>query len=138
MGFKARSFSDNITGDGIAQAFMVGAELKGTEDPRAGSGWCFENKYRIGGFNMFQGAGLIFTNAKGERFLEKSFPELKNRVGTQHHQLARFKEAYEGRGPIYVDMTHFSQAKVERLRRVLPINMPSVQYWPVGLSGSRS
>ncbi len=123
VGFKARSFSDNITGDGIAQAFRAGAELKGTEDPRAGTGHVFERKYRIGRLNRFVGAGGVFVNAKGERSMERYTPELKDRAQTQFRVRAFVKEGFAGRGPIYADMTHLSREAVERLRRVLPINM---------------
>ncbi len=123
ISFKGSSFEDNTTGDGIAQAYRAGAELSGMKSRSARGGWCFEHKYYIAGMNMYQNAGIIMTNAKGERFMAKYFPELKERARLQDMLLAFTKEGYEGRGPIYVDMRHFDQATLDRFRKVLPIHM---------------
>ncbi len=118
--FKNSEMEDGVTGSGIAQAFRAGAEITGMEFKGVRDGWCFEHKYWCQGMNMYQSAGIILTNAKGERFMAKNCPELKERAGLRHLALAFNKELYEGRGPVYADLTHISPETEQRFRRVLP------------------
>jgi succinate dehydrogenase/fumarate reductase flavoprotein subunit len=82
--------------------------------------WMFDRKYFAQGMNMFQGYGALLVNKLGERYMERYNPSLKERAGMAELVLAQSKESYEGRGPLYIDMTHLSQETWNRFRRVLP------------------
>ena len=122
-GFIGMGETDNVTSDGLGACFRAGAEVTGMEFLGNKGHWCWEQKYITPGLNMFQGAGMHMLNAKGERFMEKYAPELKERARLQDIDLAFSKEAFEGRGPMYVDMRHFSPETIERFRRVIPMTM---------------
>jgi succinate dehydrogenase/fumarate reductase flavoprotein subunit len=104
-------------------AFRAGAELHGMEFIHPQSGWFFDRKYNAQGLNMFMGSGAQVVNRLGERFMEKYDPVLKERARINELCLAFAKEGVEGRGPVYLDMTHFSPETWERIRRVVPIGM---------------
>jgi succinate dehydrogenase/fumarate reductase flavoprotein subunit len=72
---------------------------------------------------MIQGNGSYIVNAKGERFMEKYDPLLKERSKTYTLGAAFCKEALEGRGPIYVDMRHLQPEVFEKFNRVIPKTM---------------
>ncbi len=123
MGNKSKFFSANLTSDGVAAAFRCGAELTNLEFAYAHSGWCWERKYFAQGMNMFQNAGIIFRNSRGERFMERYTPDLKERARMQDLFLAAAKEGVEGKGPIVADMRHIDSETVARFRRVIPTAM---------------
>lgn len=117
---KGRIFSDNLTGDGIAMAYRAGAELHGMEFAQGCGSWMFDRRYFAQGMNMFQGHGALLLNRLGERYMEKYDPALKERARIPELVLAQSKEGYEGRGPLYIDMSNFGQETWDRFRRVLP------------------
>ncbi len=116
-------YVDNNTGDGTAMAFRVGAELIGMEFCIRGHQSFWARKYITYGINMIQGHGAKFINAKGERFMERYSPVLKERARNPELCIAFCKEALEGRGPLYCDMRHFPPETFERFRRVIPHTM---------------
>lgn len=120
---KARAFTGNLTGDGLAMSFRSGAEMHGMEYTHTQSGWFFERRFNAQGLNMFQSNGARFVNGLGEAFMEKYDPKLKERARVDELCLIFAKEGVEGRGPIYMDMTHFSKETWEKIRRVVPTGM---------------
>lgn len=110
----------NITGDSYGMAYRAGVALT-----------CFEfctqqscaKKCDIAGLNMFVGTGARLINARGERFMERYYPVYKEREIIPNVAGAMAMEVRCGRGPIYLDMTHFSEEQVSRIRRVLPLIM---------------
>jgi succinate dehydrogenase/fumarate reductase flavoprotein subunit len=113
----------DCTGDGYAAAFRAGAELSGAENNDMLTN-LMPARYDIGpGMNKFVGEGGIFLNAKGERFMEKYNPSLKERAGLRILTSAFCLEAKQGNVPIYMDMTHFNSEQVKRLKEVLPLAM---------------
>lgn len=116
-------FTDNLTGDGVVMAFRAGAELMDMEFCFGGNITCWERKYGAAGINMIQGHGAWFLNNKGERFMERYDPILKERSRLSTICQAFVKEALEGRGPIFIDMTQFSQETIEKFKRVIPLTM---------------
>ncbi len=118
----------NLTGDGIAMAYRTGAELYNMEfHAAAEGGWCFERKILVQGFNMWQGHGCQFVNASGERFMKKYAPVLQERAQIPELQLGMAKEGIEGRGPVYIDMRHFSTETWDKFRRVIPNFMQAAE-----------
>lgn len=113
----------NLYGDGIAMAYRAGVEITGMEFASLWGNWIWDRKYSLAGMNLFQNAGLIYTNSQGKRFMAEYFPELKERARTQDIGMAIGKEGIEGRGPILADMTHFSDDTITRFRRTIPLTM---------------
>lgn len=73
------------------------------------------------GMNEFQGLGAKFVNGKGEEFMKKYDPVLVNKSTKVMLAAAEAWEVKNGRGPIYLDMTHFTPEKVEEIKRVVPL-----------------
>ena len=115
----------NCTGDGQAMAFEAGAALRNMEfyglrsSPR-------QFPY-IHGNQPFFGLGGRLVNALGERFMERYEPVNMERAARNICDLAAWKEGYEGRGPVYLDLTHLSEDEHQRLERVLPMPMKSIR-----------
>jgi succinate dehydrogenase/fumarate reductase flavoprotein subunit len=116
-------YTNNLTGDGPAMAYRAGAELLGMEFCTVGKINCFETKYRSGGSSLLQGLGARFINAKGEEFVGKYDPVLKNRAKLSWLCQSFARESMEGRGPVYIDMRSFSPETVELVRKLLPTQM---------------
>ncbi len=114
---------DNLMGDGIAIAFRAGAEVTNMEFCTNGNISVWERKGIAAGINMIQGYGAHFINAKGERFMKKYDPLLIERAQLSKLCMAFCKETLEGRGPVYVDMTHFTPEIFKRFKIVLPRTM---------------
>jgi succinate dehydrogenase/fumarate reductase flavoprotein subunit len=81
--------------------------------------------------HMYVGSGAKFVNARGERFMEKYDPVLKERVLLGRLAFGFAMEVRQGKAPIYIDMTHFTPKQVQRLKRVIPL--PMMMYEKVGL-----
>jgi succinate dehydrogenase/fumarate reductase flavoprotein subunit len=113
-------YVDNINGDGVAMAYRAGASLTGMEFATRCNIIIWRRGCKASGINMFQGHGAHIVNAKGERFMERYDPILKERPKTFILGAAFTKEALEGRGPIYVDMRHLTSEVFEKFARVIP------------------
>lgn len=115
----------NCTGDGQAIAFEAGADLRNMEfyglrsSPR-------QFPY-IHGNQPFFALGGRLVNARGERFMERYEPKHMERATRYICDLATWKEAHEGRGPVYLDLTHLSEDEHRQLERVLPMPMKSIR-----------
>jgi len=121
-GFKGRYVGHAAqTGDACAMAYRAGTEL---------------GRFEIGdilhmtpttmdiqGLNMYVGLGGKFINSSGERFMQDYDPELGDSASMARIAEASAMEVRAGRGPIYLDMTHFDESRVRKLKVVLP--MPS-------------
>ncbi|MBI4319389.1 MAG: FAD-binding protein [Chloroflexi bacterium] len=117
---RGGNYVDNITGDGCAMGFRVGADLIGMEFITTGHLQVWDRKFLAAGLNMIQSLGGRFVNVLGERFMEKYDADLMERSKKSILVQGFCKEALEGRGPIYCDMRHFSPEAFARLRRVVP------------------
>lgn len=111
----------DCTGDGYPVAYRAGAILRGGENNDEIS-HAMPARYDIGpGLNMFQGLGGKWLNSKDERFMEKYNPSLLERAGLRNIMYAFIMEIKRGNGPIVMDMTHFTQEQVQRMRKVIPL-----------------
>jgi succinate dehydrogenase/fumarate reductase flavoprotein subunit len=118
-GYKARFACHKMdTGDAVAIAYRAGAILGRFDEGKLHT-TCAE--FDIQGLNMFVGLGGKFVNAQGERFMLEYAPELGDHSGMTTLSEASAMEVRAGRGPIYLDMTHFTPDDVKKLRAVLPI-----------------
>ena len=135
MGGRIGHAVDNCTGDGVAAAFRVGAELTNMEFCTSGNITVWERKGMASGINMLQGHDAYFVNGRGERFMIKYAPLLMERSLLHVISAAFCKEVLEGRGPIYVDMRHLPSATFEKFKRVIPRTMT---FWhELGVDPSR-
>jgi succinate dehydrogenase/fumarate reductase flavoprotein subunit len=117
------------TGDGVVAAYRAGADVTNADTAYI---LAYAANYDIGtGMHMYQGTGAKWVNAKGEAFMEKYYPELKDRADIPILTFAFGSEVRQGNGPIYCDMTHFTKEQVQRLKRVIPL--PMRMYEKVGL-----
>jgi succinate dehydrogenase/fumarate reductase flavoprotein subunit len=119
-GFKARFASHRFqTGDGPAMAYRAGGILGGFE--RGEVLHTTATEFDTQGLNMFIGLGGRFINGKGERFMEEYDPEYGDHATMARVSESSAMEVRGGRGPIYLDMTHFTPADIKKIRAVLPI-----------------
>ena len=107
-----------VTGDGPAMAYRAGAII-GKLDQVAFH--TTSTEYDAQGLNMFQALGGRWVNGKGEEFLIDYDPILGNHTSMSRLSQAGAVEVRAGRGPIYLDMTHFTPEQVETMRWVLPV-----------------
>ncbi len=119
-GFKGRYVGHGAqTGDACAMAYRAGAEL---------------GRFEIGdilhmtpttmdiqGLNMYVGLGGKFINSCGERFMQDYDPDLGDSASMASIAEASAMEVRAGRGPNYLDMTHFEENRVRKLKVVLPM-----------------
>lgn len=73
------------------------------------------------GMNIFIGLGGRFVNADGEQFMQEYEPQLGEHASLGTVAAAMAMEIRAGRGPVYLDMTHFTPEDVRKLRRVDPL-----------------
>lgn len=133
-------YIDNVTGDGRAMAFRAGAELAGMEfAPNPGfSVW--DRRLSTGGQQQFLMHGARIVNRLGERIMEKykeagvKNPEFEGNIEFGDVCRAMAIEILEGRGPVFFDMTGWSQDNIEKMRRVLPATMKAFEEAGIDLS----
>jgi succinate dehydrogenase/fumarate reductase flavoprotein subunit len=77
-------------------------------------------EFDMAGMSMFVGQGGRFVNSLDEEFVHEYDPIFKDRTSLYTLAGAMAMEVKGGRGPIYLDMTHFNPEQVARLRRVTP------------------
>lgn len=104
----------NCTGDGVAAAYRAGAQLSKMEF-LAGWGVIPAEFYSAPGLEMGAGLGVRFINGEGE--------EIAGGDRIRRFRLARsvIREYGEGRGPVFKDATHLSQADLRLYKQVVPI-----------------
>jgi succinate dehydrogenase / fumarate reductase flavoprotein subunit len=118
-GFKGRFSCHKFqTGEADAMAYRAGALMGLFEHDGLHS---TPMDFDMHGLNMFQALGGIFVNAKGEEFLAEYDPELGNHTPMDLLDQAMAMEVRGGRGPCYLDMTHFTPEQVRKLRVVGPM-----------------
>jgi len=118
--FKARGPCYRFqTGEACTMAYRAGAKLGRFEvgDRLYVTAADFDTQ----GLFLFVALGGRFVNAKGEQFMAEYDPELKDRASLSRISAASAMEVRAGRGPIYLDMTHFAPEDVRKMRVVLPI-----------------
>ncbi|MFC2067795.1 FAD-dependent oxidoreductase [Chloroflexota bacterium] len=119
-GFKGRNACHRFqTGDAATMSYRAGVKLGQFEV--GGIIHMTAADFPTQGASLFVGLGGKFVNAIGERFMLDYDPELEDLASLQRVSEASAMEVRAGRGPIYLDMTHFTPELVNKLRTVLPI-----------------
>jgi succinate dehydrogenase/fumarate reductase flavoprotein subunit len=134
-GFKGRYACHKFqTGEAYAMAYRAGAVLGQFENGQHLQLTAAD--FDTQGMNMFTSLGGHFLNAKGERFMPEYDPLLGDNSSLANVAQAMAMEVRAGRGPIFLDMTHFTPEDVKKIRTVLPI--PSLMLERAGvLAGDR-
>ncbi|MFC1968126.1 FAD-dependent oxidoreductase [Chloroflexota bacterium] len=117
-------YADNVTGDGHAMALRAGCELQGMETDWAPAFSVWNRTFSTGGQAEYMRAGAKVINKLRDGIIER-YASDKEAPSLSRVELcqAAAKEVLEGRGPVYLDMTHLKEEDIERMRRVLPIAM---------------
>ena len=121
----------DITGDGEAMAFRMGANMRSMEQ----LGFTLAPKVipSLPGMHVLTGHGARFINAKKERFMEKYRPDLRERSPRNVLVQAAAREIKEGRGPIYLDCTHISPEDLTRIERIIPTTVQGLSLAGISL-----
>lgn len=122
----------DVTGDGEAMAFRAGARMRGIEQ------LCFTLAPRVAlslpGLHALTGHGGYFLNSRGERYMEEYSPQLMERSPRALLVHAAAREIEEGRGPLYLDLTHLSVEDHARIARVVPHTVKALKSAGINLS----
>ncbi|MBI4331251.1 MAG: FAD-dependent oxidoreductase [Chloroflexi bacterium] len=113
-------------GDGHAMALRAGAAMTGLDLSKVRG---VRPVYAMVGstINIIMGQGAIMTNRPGERYMEKYDPLRKEQTERWLLTAATLKEIREGRGPIGLDMTHFTPEQVRLVRAAVPLVIARVE-----------
>jgi fumarate reductase (CoM/CoB) subunit A len=107
------------TGDGYWLGYEAGADFINMEFPEfsimpAPGG----EPLHTGGIKPLTGRGAKFFNRLGERFMERYDAQRKELVKRSHLVRALYQEIKEGRGPVYMDLTHLTEDDFQRMENV--------------------
>lgn len=117
----------NLTGDGYAMAYRVGAELMNVDLFFGGNSLIIKGFSCAPSMNLLLGSGAKFTNGLGERFMEKYDPVRKESAHRWLTCLAVAKEYKEGKGPVTLDCTHMTAEQIKLAKDVVPIIMETLE-----------
>jgi succinate dehydrogenase / fumarate reductase, flavoprotein subunit len=112
------------TGDAYAMAYHAGAELARMEFVSHNT--C-SVRYDNAGMSRFVAMGGKFVNARGECFMEKYHPDLKDMVPLTWLSRAIAMEVKAGRAPIYFDLTSISPEDYDLSWKLIPWTMDLFQ-----------
>lgn len=131
--FKAAYIGHRMcTGEGLAIAYRHGAEFMGME---------FASGHNTGprNFDMSGMARLVamggkFLNRKGEEFMVRYDPVLKNLASFGKLNYGMAMEVREGRGPIYFDLTALKPEDLVLQRKIIPHTFLALERMNIDIS----
>jgi succinate dehydrogenase / fumarate reductase flavoprotein subunit len=119
VSFKASYIGHRMcTGEGLAIAFRHGAEFMGMEFASGHN--TGPRHFDMSGMARFVAMGGKFLNAKGEEFMSRYDPVLKNMAGFGTLNFGMAMEVREGRGPIYFDLTALGPEDLNLQKKIIP------------------
>lgn len=119
-GFKSRwSGHRNLTGDGNAMAYRAGAEQGGYE---FGNLIVTGTAYDVSGQNPLSGLGAHWVNNLGERYMVDYDPDAQDKAVTSRLSEATAMEIKGGKGPTYLDITHFTAETMQVFQQLYPLS----------------
>ena len=121
----------DCTADGFGMAYRAGVTLSGGEQNDLPAN-AMPARVDVGpGMNKWMGEGAVFRNTKGERFMERYSPKLKERSGLPQTIAFFCIEARMNRVPIMMDATHLGPENMQRLYQMLPL--PQREFESIGV-----
>ena len=112
-GFRGHHLACELQGTGPFMAYDAGAKIKNPE-------FHYYNirpaKHEIEGSGIMPAIGARWTNSRGERFMEKYDPELKDRSPVFKIVVSAAKEAMKGNAPISMNVEGMTEEQRERFR----------------------
>ena len=113
------------TFDGLIAAYEAGAELTGMEftEPTI-----FPKDIGVPGTNPWLASGGYIINAKGERIMHK-YDHRGENAPRARITWAITREVEAGNGPIYLDLRHLPEKKIQKLYEVLHGERPSLDLY---------
>lgn len=124
MSNRAPMGASGGSGDGTAMALRAGCEMRNMDQLKTNYG---PKNLGVPGLHVIFGQGGILVNARGERFMERYHPELKEEARRYDTARAIINEWREGRGPCCLDCTHLSAGAIDTIRKALPLVMKSLK-----------
>lgn len=104
-GWKTSYGKNTPTGEGMAMAYAVGAQLKDFEFARV---WNMPRYFGWEGQTTLMPLGGRFVNAKGEPFMNRYSPVLGANTDPHYTTIAMAMEVRAGRGPIMFDLSRIN------------------------------
>ncbi len=107
----------NLTGEGQAAAYEVGAVFRGMDQPTSNTTARITD---IHGMGLIVATGGRFINKHGEEFMYRYDSVLGNRVPLPKLVISFAVEVARGNGPIYLDLSGINQSDRSMLRELVP------------------
>jgi succinate dehydrogenase/fumarate reductase flavoprotein subunit len=109
---------DDNTGDGQAAAFQAGGLLRCMDQFCYTLATAFEG--HVSALHSLLGHGTKLMNAKGEYFMERYDPILKDRANRPTLTRSVAREILAGRGPVFFDCRHLPEEVLNLMKGVVP------------------
>ncbi|GBF32531.1 succinate dehydrogenase flavoprotein subunit [Desulfocucumis palustris] len=112
-GFRGHHLASELQGTGPFMAYDAGARIKNPE-------FHYINirpaKHEVEGSGIMPAIGAKWINAKGELYMEKYDPVLKDRAPTSKIIVAAAKEAMKGNAPVAINVEGMTDEQREKFR----------------------
>jgi succinate dehydrogenase/fumarate reductase flavoprotein subunit len=115
-GFKGHHLASELQGTGPFLAYDAGAKIKNPEFHYIN---IRPSQHEIEGSGIFPAFGARWINAKGEYYMDKYDPVLKDRAPALKIVVAAAKEAMEGNAPISIDVKGMAEEECEKFRLLM-------------------
>ena len=136
VSFKASYIGHRMcTGEGLAMAFRHGAEFMGMEFASGHN--TGPRHFDMSGMARFVAMGGKFLNVKGEEFMTRYDPVLKNMAGFGTLNYGMAMEVREGRGPIYFDLTALGPEDLKLQKKIIPHTFVALERMNLDISRDR-
>ncbi len=115
-GFRGHHLGSDLQGTGPFMAYEAGARIKNPEFHYIN---IRPTKYEMEGSGILPAIGAKWINNKGELYMEKYDPELKDRSHTSRIVVGAAKEALKGNAPVAINVEGMTEEERERFRTLM-------------------